>query len=109
MASNVNPQVAGIQQGASSGYSVLNSAATTVLKTGPGILYGITVVTAGTGSTVTAYDNTAASGNILVNGLATTAAGPLATGIPPGGIAFSNGLTIVTTGAPAATLNVNFA
>lgn len=79
-------------------YTVINTATTTVVKTGPGAFFGIAVTAGGVGSTATAYDNTAASGTVLMPATATTAVGPLTTGIPVSlGAKFNNGLTIVTT------------
>lgn len=90
----------------------ISSNATTVIKTGAGVLYGITVDGIGTLSTLTAYDNTAGSGTTIgPASIVTTALGLLsALGIPSGlGVRFNTGLTIVTAGTGAATLRVFWA
>ena len=91
-------------------YVVISTATTTVIPCGPGVFGGVNVVTAGTGSAITIYDNTAASGNLLAPAAAaTTAVGqPANVFLPPTGIALQKGLTIVTTGSPAAVVNVYF-
>jgi len=69
-------------------------------KTGAGILYGFLITTGAVG-TLTAYDNTAASGNVLVNGLVTAATNNVLVPVGPagGGLILTTGMTIVVTGA----------
>lgn len=82
----------------------LNAAATTTLKTGPGILHGITIGLLGTvASTVTVYDNTAASGTILAVVNSLLLSGSFLYDIP-----FTTGLTIVVTGTVAPDLTVMY-
>ncbi len=95
--------------GAVASYTQISTSTTTVVSTGPCILYGINVTTAGTGSTVTLYDNTAASGTKLIDGAITTARGIL-NDLPNSiGVLLTAGLTVVTTGATPAVVNVFYA
>jgi hypothetical protein len=92
-------------------YRQISTAATTTIFSGPGEFYGISIITPGTGSAVTVYDNTAGSGTLLTpSAVATTAAQTAAIpiGIPGDGVACTTGLTVVTTGSPAAVLNVYY-
>lgn len=73
--------------------SYIITATTTVVKTGKGILHAITVE-GGTAGTITVYDNTAASGTKLADFSSTNA---LQTYVFD--VAFSTGLTIVTSAA----------
>jgi hypothetical protein len=68
----------------------VSTAATTVVKSGSGYVKAIRVI-GGTLGTVTVYDNTSASGTVLVPTVTPTAAGLLIESIT-----FSTGLTIVT-------------
>lgn len=92
--------------------------ATTVIKSGAGVLYGFTVNNNGftTAGTITIYDNTAASGTKI--GTWTIPIQPPGTTLlattffPPAlqlNVAFSTGLTFVTaTTAPAADITVSY-
>lgn len=77
------------------GYQSLTASATTVVKTGAGQLYGYICGTA-TGN-ITIYDNTAASGTVI---LATSA---LVVGKTTFACGFNTGLTIVLSGAGVVT------
>jgi len=78
----------------------INTSTTTVVKGGPGILVSVIVNTKGTvASTVTIYDNTAASGTIVavidsLNNVGTFTFNCL----------MAIGITVVTTGAPDITV-----
>lgn len=88
------------------GNSVANitTATTTTVKSGAGTLHGINVNTKGTvASTVTVYDNTAASGTKL----ATLDSLNLA-GWNQYDVNFATGLTIVTTGTVAPDITVSY-
>lgn len=88
------------------GYTAISTNATTVIKTGSGVFYGLTCTAIGTLTTVTVYDNTAGSGQVLVPvSIVTTALGLVNIGLPSGMAArFVTGLTIVTAGTSPATL-----
>jgi hypothetical protein len=84
-------------------YAHISTATTTTVKSGPGYLESITVNTVGvTAPTITVYDNTAASGQVIAifSGLTT---GPFTYGV-----GFNTGLTIVTAGATAADITVSY-
>ena len=104
----VTGDTSGTPQLAPTAYVSINSLATTVVKTGPGVLWGVYVTGAGSATTVNTYDNTAASGTQLtIPAATTTTTGSVATGIPTGiGIPFTNGLTVVTAGTTAGTIMV---
>lgn len=71
----------------------VNAAATTVVKSGAGFVHQIRVI-GGTLGAITVYDNTAASGTVIIPTVTPTAAGLLIENIT-----FANGLTIVTASA----------
>lgn len=72
----------------------------TVVITGSGVLYGFYGQTVGTSWAITVYDNTAASGAVLLNftNAANTFFGPLGSGVMQIGIVFTLGLTVVASG-----------
>lgn len=74
----------------------LNGAATTTVKSGSGVLRSICYTSRADGSTLIAYDNTAGSGTILTSLAPANGTGILCADF--GGVTFSTGLTIVTTG-----------
>lgn len=85
-------------------FAHISTATTTTVKTGAGILHSITVNTLGTvASTATVYDNTSGSGTVIavINTLALSGSFVL-------DVAFSTGLTIVTTGTAAPDLTVSY-
>lgn len=85
-------------------FNHISTSATTVVKTGAGNLHNVTVNTDGTvASSVTIYDNTAASGTIIavINSLNST-------GTYTYDVAFTTGLTIVTTGTAAPDITVSY-
>lgn len=68
-----------------------------IVYSGPCVLYGVKVVTAGTSATV--YDNTAASGTAPITGEATTSAGAVLTPGGPGiGVQMDTGIYLALTG-----------
>lgn len=81
-------------------YSHLAAAATTTVKTGPGILHSISLNTLAVTSTVTIYDNTAGSGTVIGIISSTVNQGPYIYDV-----LFNTGLTIVITGAPDITVS----
>ena len=85
---------------AGSSYTHITTAATTVVKSGAGVLARINVNTLGSGSTMTIYDNTAASGTVIA--VMTSALQTSQTF----DVAFATGCTIVTSGGTAADLTV---
>jgi hypothetical protein len=91
-------------------YTQINTNATTVVKATPGAFAGIYVQTAGNTSTVSVYDNTAASGPQLIPTTSvTTTVGTLITPLSGGCVKTKTGLTVVTAGTGAATINVYWA
>ena len=79
--------------------AAISAIATTLLKTGPGTLHSLRVA-GGTLGAVTVYDNTDASGTVLLP--ATT---PVQGQVLLEGIRFSTGLTIVTAAATILTVS----
>ena len=79
-------------------FAVINSIATTVVKSGLGFLHSI-IVTGGTAGTIIAYNNTAGSGTTIFNMDSTNA---LATFVF--NVEFTVGLTIVTGAATKITV-----
>jgi len=77
-------------------YSHIAGAATNVVKSGAGTLWRITLNKPIASSTVTVYDNTAASGTVLATITNTTDVKPYFLDY---GVRFETGLTIVTSGA----------
>jgi predicted small lipoprotein YifL len=75
---------------------------TVTLKSGPGTLHYVTVGVVGTTSSVIFYDNTEASGTVLAN-LTTTVLTTFTLGV-----AFSTGLTYVTSGGAAADITISY-
>ena len=72
--------------------ATITTATTTTVKSGAGILHTITVQLVATG-TIIAYDNTAASGTVLIPTLTTVTAGIICMTFD---LKFATGLTIVT-------------
>ena len=75
-------------------YTSITTAATTVVKSGPGWFQGCRIL-GGTLGNVTVYDNTAASGAVVVAAFIPTASGDVANM----NASFSVGLTVVTAAA----------
>lgn len=85
-------------------YAHISTATTTIVKSGAGVLHNISVNTLGTvASVTTVYDNTAGSGTVIavINTLALSGAFVL-------DVAFSTGLTLVTTGTVAPDITVSY-
>lgn len=83
--------------------SVMNisTAGSTLLKTGKGVLNGVTINTGGaTGATVTLYDGTTNAGGKLGTWSATAQFGATSLGIP-----FNTGLFVVVVGTPDVTIS----
>lgn len=102
-ANALRPTASGALPTVSGGYAFDNitTSATTLVKTGAGVLHSITVNTKGTvASTVVAYDNTAGSGTKIGTVDSLNLSGTFTFDA-----AFSTGLTIVTTGAPDITVS----
>ena len=89
---------------ATNSYSHISTVATTVVKSGVGNLHAVIINQKGTvASTITMYDNTAASGTVI---------GILDSlnfeGTNTYDVAFTTGLTIVTTGTVAPDITVSY-
>ncbi len=85
-------------------YAHVGSAATTVIKTGPGVLHSITVNTLGTvASVITIYDNTSAAGSVIAIINSLSLFGPFVYDVK-----FTTGLTIVTTGTLAPDVTISY-
>ncbi len=83
-------------------YSRINTNTTLTVKSGVGTLAAITVGVAGTATTVTIYDNTAASGSVIaVLNTAVNTTYTLNT-------QFNAGLTVVTAGTTPADLSISY-
>jgi len=80
----------------------INSNATTVVKSSPGILHLITVNKAGSAWTITVYDNTQGSGEIIAQ-IDGTSVGSFAYNVY-----FETGLTIVTSGTTPGDITVAY-
>lgn len=81
-------------------YTNITTATTATVKSGAGVLNTIVVNTLVASATITIYDNTAGSGNkIGTITLPSTITGDDPVVIVYGGVAFSTGLTLVTSGA----------
>lgn len=85
-------------------FSHISTSTTTTVKSGAGVLHTLTVNNLGTvSSTTTVYNNTAASGTVIA--IINTLAGQISYVYD---IAFSTGLTIVTTGTVAPDITVSY-
>jgi len=97
------PSAIGIVEGVVSFDSArINSNATTVVKSSPGILHLITVNKAGSAWTITIYDNTQGSGEIIAQ-IDGTSIGSFAFNVY-----FETGLTIVTSGTTPGDITVAY-
>lgn len=79
----------------------IDAAGNTQVKTGAGVLLGISVNTGDTGATVAAYDGTSASDPKLGQWSA-VGAGPIT--LPGGGLPFATGLFVVVAADPDVTI-----
>lgn len=85
-------------------YAHISTAATTTVKSGAGTLHTITVNGLGTVASIcTIYDNTAGSGTVI--GILNTLAGQQTYDYD---VAFTTGLTLVTTGTVAPDITVSY-
>jgi hypothetical protein len=83
-------------------YSHISTNATTVVKSGPGVLHSITINKLGATNTATVYDNTAGSGTVIAVINDAVAQVSLIYDL-----AFSIGLCVVTSGTTAPDLTVS--
>jgi hypothetical protein len=79
--------------------------ASTLVKTGAGTFFGLSVNTAGTTSTATVYDGTSTAGVKLGTFSTVAQGGP---SIPASGLAFTVGLFVVTAGGATADITVAY-
>lgn len=84
----------------------ITTSTTTQVKTGPGILGGLSINTGQAGASVTIFDNTSASGTKLGTFSAAAQGGPT---FPLAGMSFKIGLCVVTAGATPADVTVSWA
>jgi hypothetical protein len=81
-------------------YNLLTTAGTTTVDPGPGVFYGVNVITPGTASTIQVLDGT----NALTGTLTDQSAGALAAGIPSGvGVRYLTSLVVITAGTAVST------
>lgn len=78
----------------------INTSATTLVKTGAGVLHGVTINTKATTSVTTVYDSLTASGTVIAVLDSTNNVGSFLYDV-----AFTIGLTVVTTGTPDLTVS----
>lgn len=78
---------------------------TTLLKSGSGVVSGLSINTGGTTSTVKIYDGLTAAGTLLGTFSSTAQNGVT---LPAGGFPFTTGLCVVTAGAAAADITVTY-
>ncbi len=93
-----------IATGGASVSNITTSTSTTV-KSGAGVFLGLSVNTGQSGDTVTVYDGLSAGGTKIGTYSSAAVGGPV---LPPGGIAFSTGLFVVTVGGTPADITVSF-
>jgi thymidine phosphorylase len=84
-------------------YNYMPSAATTTIKTGPGVLHSIVVNNIGSAGTITVFDNTAGSGTTIATILTQAASTTYLYDV-----GFSTGLTITTGGTTAPNITVSY-
>lgn len=87
-----------------SGYSAttISTATTTLVKSGAGVFASLNINTGGVGSSATVYDSLTGSGTVL--GVFSTAA----QAVLPVNLAFSTGLTVVTSGGTPANITIAY-
>jgi hypothetical protein len=87
------------------GYSFarMSTATTTTIKSGAGTLHSIILGTVGVGSTLVCYDNTAASGTVIISAATTAEKGGMLFDL-----AFTVGLTCITTGGTPADITFTY-
>lgn len=81
----------------------ISTNATTVVKSGAGVLHCITVNTTGTTTTATVYDNTSAAGTKIAT---INSSASHITQIYD--VSFNTGLTVVTAGAAASDITISY-
>jgi hypothetical protein len=82
------------------------STSSELVKTGPGVLQGITLTPAAAKSTATVYDSLSATGTILAKLQAAADGGSVPAQLPAGGIPFSTGLWVELAGTGAVATTV---
>jgi hypothetical protein len=97
----VAPAADGAIPTAGSSFTVISTNADTVIKASPGTFVGLTVNTAGTGSTAVVYNNTTCTGATI--GTFTTAA---QVALPSINATATTGICVTTAGAGAANITV---
>jgi hypothetical protein len=81
--------------------------ATTVIKASAGTLYAINFNSAATATNTTnVYDNASGAGTVIATPAATTVTLPISMAFGPAGVAFANGLTIITATANGSDMTV---
>ena len=96
-----------IATGAASFLNIAAGQATTVVKASAGTLYAITFNSAAAATNTTSiYDNATGVGTIIAKPAATTATVPTDLNFGPVGLAFTNGLTIITATANGSDMTV---
>lgn len=83
----------------------LASSASTQIKTGAGVFLGLAVNTGQSGATMAVYDGTDSSGKLLGTFSLTTAESLT---MPAGGLSYSTGLFVVTTGLTTGNATVSY-
>jgi hypothetical protein len=83
----------------------ITTSTSTLVKTGAGVFLGLSVNTGQAGDTVTVYDGLTAGGTKIGTYSSAAVGGPT---LPSGGIAFSTGLFVVTTGGTPADITVSY-
>jgi len=87
-----------IQQSVS--YALLTAAGTSTIDPGPGVFYGVNVITAGAASTIQVLDGT----NALTGTLTNQVAGVVASGLPSGvGVRYLTSLVVIAAGTAVST------
>lgn len=83
----------------------ITTSTTTQVKTGAGILFGLSINTGQAGASVTLLDGTGGAGTKIGTFSAAAQGGPT---FPQAGIAFATGLSVVTAGATPADVTVTY-
>lgn len=95
--------------GAASFLNIAAGQATTVVKASAGTLYSLCLNSAATATNTTiVYDNASGAGTVIGRPAATTATVPTCLSYGPVGLAFANGLTIITATANGSDMTVSY-
>lgn len=88
-------------------YKHIATNATTLVRTGPGILWSVAINSAGSGNTVTIYDGVDATGAVIAVYHTDAIYANVATTVTMQyGVAVATGITVVTSGGSACDLTV---